>query len=340
MKQRVTPELLHKYIDGNCTEQELALIYQWYDGFDDEQNPFDTLSDDEQYVLKMRMLNKFKASVVQPQTDEIGVHTKKRFPATLLYVISGIAALFFCVLGFYFRSKPTAVSVPNAVITTASEQMMLNNQTNSIYKQVLSDGSIVWLSPKSQLEYPKKFMGDFRQVKMTGEAFFEVSKDHAHPFIIYSGGVITRVWGTSFRIRAYKDVPTEVSVVTGKVSVKLPENDKSEVMLFPTQKAIYRKNTGYLTRAVEPVKSNMRIWQKATVTSFEDIPLDDVMTMLNNHFGTRIYTNDKELGKYLLKADFTDQNLPTILDMLESSLNVGYNMEDIEIELYRKPKTN
>jgi ferric-dicitrate binding protein FerR (iron transport regulator) len=339
MKYPVTPELLHKYIDGNCTADEVSMLYKWYDSFEDGIDPFDVLNDEEQHVLKMLMLNRFKASVAQPGAIEVKFKAKKHFPSKLMYTLSGIAALCFVVWGFYVRNKPVSGS-PNAIITTASEQMMLNNQTNTIYKQVLSDGSIVWLSPKSQLEYPKKFMGSFRQVKMTGEAFCEVTKDHAHPFIIYSGGVITRVWGTSFRIRAYKDVPTEVSVVTGKVSVKLPENDKSEVMLLPTEKAVYSRNAGLLMRAKEAPKSNMRIWQKATVVSFDDIPLDNVLTMLNNHFGTRIYTNDKELGKYLLKADFTDQNLPTILDMLESSLNVGYNMDDIEIELYRKPKTN
>jgi ferric-dicitrate binding protein FerR (iron transport regulator) len=338
MKHPVTPELLHKYIDGNCTDDEVAMLYQWYDGFEDSDDPLDTLSDDEQYVLKMLMFNKFKGSVVVHLPAIANIDPQRRFPAKVIYMLLGIAALLLVVFGFYFNQKPTNVN-PNIIITTASERMMLNNQTNSIYKQTLSDGSIVWLSPKSQLEYPKKFMGTYRQVKMTGEAFFEVSKDHVHPFIIYSGGVVTRVWGTSFRIRAYQNVPTEVSVITGKVSVKLPENDKSEVMLLPTQKAVYSRNIGLLTRTKEAPKSNMRIWQKTSVT-FDDIPLDNVLTMLNNQFGTRIYTNDKELGKYLLKADFTDQNLPTILDMLENSLNVGYNMDDIEIELYRKPKAN
>ncbi|MBW4889138.1 FecR domain-containing protein [Mucilaginibacter sp. HMF5004] len=338
MNYPVTPQLLHKYIDGNCTDEEVRMLYRWYDDFEDSEDPLDTLSDEEQQVLKMLMLNKFKASVVLPVHTSDDNKTERHFSMRAVYWLSGIAAMVFVVLGVYFNKKTNTDNL-NAIITTASEQMMLNNQTNSIYKQVLSDGSVVWLSPKSQLEYPKKFMGKYRQIEMHGEAFFEVSKDHAHPFVIYSGGVITKVWGTSFRIRAYKNVPTEVSVVTGKVSVKLPENDKSEVMLFPTQKIVYSRNRGALTRAKEAGISGMRIWQKASV-SFDDVPLDSVLTVLNSHFGTRIYTNDKELGKYLLKADFTDQNLPAILDMLESSLNVGYNMDDTEMELYRKPKTN
>jgi transmembrane sensor len=336
MKHIVTPELLHKYLDGNCTAEELLMLYKWYDGFEDNADPFEELTNQEQQALKMLMFNKFKASVVLPEAPITDNMIKRRFPVKALYILSGIAALFFIAWGIHFYKSPKAES-PNGIITIASEQMMLKNQTNSIYKQVLSDGSIVWLSPKSQLEYPKKFAGTYRQVKMNGEAFFEVSKDHAHPFIIYSGGVVTRVWGTSFRIKAYQNIPTEVSVITGKVSVKLPENDRSEVMLLPTQKVVYSHNSSDLTPGKEADRSVMRIWKKTSV-SFDDVPLSNVLTTLNQQFGTRIYTNDKELEKYLLKADFTDENLPAILDMLENSLNVGYNINDTDIELYRKPK--
>jgi len=339
MNYRVTPQLLHKYMDGHCTDDEVLMIHQWYASFEGEDDPFETLSDDEQEVLRMLMLDKFKNSVGHGIVSETTPIRQKRFAVKMMYVLSGMAALFLIAFGLYFNRKAKAEN-PNTIVTTASEQMKLDNQTNSIYKQVLSDGSVVWLSPKSQLEYPKKFMGAYRQVKMTGEAFFEVSKDHAHPFIIYSGGVITRVWGTSFRIRAYNNIPTtEVSVVTGKVSVKLPEKDGSEVMLFPTQRVVYSRATGFLTRGTETQHSSMRIWQKTSV-QFDDIPLDQVLTILNKKFGTRIYTNDKELGKLMFHADFTDQNLASILDMLEGSLNVGYNMDDIEVELYRKPQTN
>ena len=66
--------------------------------------------------------------------------------------------------------------------------LIINNQTGRYYKKVLADGTIVWLHPKSSLEYPKKFNGKYRKVQMWGDAFFEVSKDIGHPFIIYSGG--------------------------------------------------------------------------------------------------------------------------------------------------------
>lgn len=338
MKYQITPELLHKYLDGECTPEEAFMLYQWYDTFEQQADPFEGMSALEQDALKMLMLHNFKNKVLNADTiDEEQV--SKRWPVKLLYTLSGIAAMLLLVwAGLNLTQKP--VNNSNGVFTTATEQMEVSNLTSSIYKQVLSDGSIVWLSPKSKLRYPKKFIGAYRQVKMTGEAFFEVTKDHAHPFIIYSGGVVTRVWGTSFRIRALQQAATEVSVVTGKVSVKIPDHDESEVMLLPKQKVIYQQFNNSLKRDVETGRSAMRIWQKAAI-SFDNVPLSRVLNTLDKQYGMHIHTDDKELGSYLLKADFTGQNLPAILDMLENSLNVSYTMDDTDIILYRnKPITN
>ena len=340
MKYQITPELLHKYLDGECTPEEAFMLYQWYDAFERQDDPLEGMSPIEQEALKMLMLRNFKNNVSATDSDDIPSLAKTRTVVKLMYyTLAGIAATLLIVwAGLNLTQKPT--DNINGVFTTATEQMEVSNLTNSIYKQVLSDGSIVWLSPKSKLRYPKKFIGTYRQVKMTGEAFFEVTKDHAHPFIIYSGGVITRVWGTSFRIRVVQNAGTEVSVVTGKVSVKIPDHDESEVMLLPKQKATYQQRNQSLKRDVETNKSAMRIWQKATIT-FDNVPLSNVLNTLDKQFGMHIYTDDKELGKYLLKADFTGQNLPAILDMLENSLNVSYTMDDTDIILYRnKPTTN
>ena len=336
MRYLITPELLHKYVDGKCTENEILLIHQWYDSFEDEEDLFDTLSEDEQQALELAMLNNFKISTAPIFTEN---KKKDNIVIRLTYVLTGMAAMLLLVWALYLNYKPSILNNQDAVITTAAQQMEVNNQTNSIYKQVLADGSIVWLSPKSELRYPKRFTGNYREVKMSGEAFFEVKKDHAHPFIIYSGGVITRVWGTSFRIRAYNNVPTEVSVLTGKVSVKLPEKERSEVMLLPKQKAVYQTSSTTLTSGAETNPAALAIWHKTSV-NFDDMPLNDVLTVLSKQFASHIYTNDNELKKYLFKADFTDQNLPAILDMLESSLNVAYTINHNEIELYRKYKTN
>jgi len=197
----------------------------------------------------------------------------------------------------------------------------------------LSDGSIVWLNPKSKVIYPQSFTSTQRKVQMQGEAFFEISSDPGRPFIIHSGNVITRVWGTSFRIRAYDNIPVEISVVTGKVSVQLQTKEDSELILLPQQTATYSKAADLLKKGIEQKTSGMSIWQKETLT-FDNEPIRDVIKVLNTQFKVNISTADEKLLDYFLKADFTDQSLPSILEMLRKSLNVENEINDDGIILY------
>src|SRR3546814_8870970 len=77
-----------------------------------------------------------------------------------------------------------------------------------------------------------------------GEAFFEVTPDASSPFVVYSGDLVTRVVGTSFNIKAYRDGTTdEVSVFTGKVSVSLPNraagSETGELYLVKDEKEVF-----------------------------------------------------------------------------------------------------
>ena len=84
----------------------------------------------------------------------------------------------------------------------------------------LPDGTQVWLSPSTLVEYPSVFEGAARKVKLSGEAFFEVAHDASHPFIITSDNIQTKVLGTSFNIQAYHNQKKiAVMVVTGKVKI-------------------------------------------------------------------------------------------------------------------------
>ncbi|HEY0669505.1 MAG TPA: FecR family protein [Sphingobacteriaceae bacterium] len=329
MKQDILKELMQKYINGECTPEEITAIHDWYASFENEQSPIDSLNDDQQQFLKNRLLNRIRTNITLHDIESKQIPARKRLTNTLIYSLSGIAAMVILVIGILF------FSADNSGKPVVSNNMVVVNMTQSIQKIELEDGSIVWLNPKSKIEYPEKFKGSKRDIKMTGEAFFEVTPDKKRPFIVLSNKVITRVWGTSFRIRAIEESPVEVSVVTGKVSVMLEELDDSEVMLLPDQKATYLKGNNSLKKEAEKKTSAIRIWKKATM-SFDNVPIKEVIHALNNKFGVNIHSSDEKLLNYVLKADFTDQNLPSILEMLEKSLEVQYEIKDKEIILNTK----
>lgn len=315
-------KLIHKYLRGNCTPSEIEVVNDWYDSFEHGPDPLDAMPEEKKRLLKQRLLSKIKTNTGLNEP----VRPRKPVVRKLVYAISAVAAAFVIVTSIVF------VQSNHAVPTFSHSVKIVVNNTCSIQKILLKDGSIVWLNPESRIEFPEKFAISQRAVRLNGEAFFEVTPDKNRPFIITSGNVVTRVWGTSFRIRAVKKMPVEVSVVTGKVSVRLDEDRPSEIMLLPNEKATYLSQTHTLKKERETKSSAMRIWQKTTM-SFDNAPVRDVIQSLNNSFGVRIRSDDEQLLSFVLKADFTDQSLPAILEMLEKSLDISYSIQNREIIL-------
>jgi len=326
MNSKVSPQLIHRYINGKCSDEEIDLLYKWYDSMETNKDPLEALSFEERGVLKVLMLGRIKNNIASIENiKELKSNSKLRY---LIYTFSGVAAIFLLIFGISFYKN---------YLSSQSESRKLfvvSNLTKEIQKKILPDGTTVWLNPKSSIEYPKKFSGPLREVQMKGEVFFEVTKDHAHPFVIYSGGVVTRVWGTSFRIKNTGELQTEVSVITGKVSVRIPRKKDSEMMLLPNQKVIYLKNEDLLEKEKETSSSTMTMWKK-TDLSFENMPVSEVILILNKQFGYKISTQDQVLKKYLLKADFNNESLPEILELLEKSLNINYTINGRQIIFIR-----
>lgn len=331
MINQVTDKLLQKYLKGNCTPEEIQDVHNWYDSLGNE--PDEALSTIEQNLIKSRLLNGIKTKIEAKKTIIVQPKVfRSRNYRPISRFLTAAAAIFLMVSGFFFifkwESKPANIR---------KEIIIVSNLTNLIQKRVLPDSTIVWLYPNSTIKYPKKFAGRLRLLKMDGEVFYDVKPDHKHPFVIYGGGVVTRVLGTSFFIKAIKDLPTEVCVLTGEVSVRIPDIEKTEVFLLPKQKAVLSKNEPHLLKRDEKQISVPRIWGKKSI-SFENTAMPDILKALNTQFQINIHTSDANILLYTLNADFTNQSLPEILEMLGKSLNVTYEINGNNIIL--KKTTN
>lgn len=115
----------------------------------------------------------------------------------------------------------------------------------------LPDGTSIKLNSNSKITYPQEFTNISRNVKLEGEAFFDVAKDPSRPFTIMSGEIQTKVIGTSFNIRAFpKSKDIRVAVSTGKVSVNSYNQygEKSELILLPDDMAVYSNQSKSLQK--------------------------------------------------------------------------------------------
>jgi len=331
MKKKLPADILEKYFKGDCNVHEIEEISSWYNSFEHDDDDLSDLSAEEKELLQMLMLNNIRENIRETEQSNIVDMKKGASGHPLFYFITGVAATLLIV--FFLEHKKTVVQ------QVYNKEELVSNNTGAIEKIILSDGSKVWLSPRSQLSYLQLLGQRKREVSMTGEAFFEVTKNPARPFLIHSGNVTTKVWGTSFRIRAFKNDVTRVDVVTGKVSVSVPAIVKvgdstnqaltgsqlKEVMLLPNQEAAYDKRTNDLEKKQKISDPSIIIWKKINI-SFDNTPMPDVFTILNKKFKVHITSGDKEINADFLNADFTDESLPAIMEMMTKTLDVNYTV--------------
>ena len=119
-------------------------------------------------------------------------------------------------------------------------QNTLTTQRKEQYKVVLADGTSVWLNASSSIQYPTSFNGKYRDVTITGEAYFEVAHNALKPFRVISAGQTVEVLGTHFNINTYADEPgIKTTLIEG--SVKVTNNNSSEV-IKPGEQALLKGN--------------------------------------------------------------------------------------------------
>jgi transmembrane sensor len=105
---------------------------------------------------------------------------------------------------------------------------------------VLPDGTRVWVNAQSKLTYPSAFQGPDREVQVDGEAYFDVSKDPAHPFIVHAGAMDIKVLGTAFNVNAYDPV-LSTTLVNGKISINA---GNTQTILKPGDQATFDSGNG------------------------------------------------------------------------------------------------
>lgn len=185
-----------------------------------------------------------------------------------------------------------------------SSWQIVKNTTGLPLVVLLPDNSSVLLSSGSQLRYAKQGKQTVREVYLQGEGFFEVTKNPAKPFVVYTANLTTKVLGTSFQVRAFeKEKGTYVKVKTGKVSVTPVESPDQTVLLTKNEQLSLETKTDKLVKQdIIPAKEHSPgiINQEFT---FEFAPVADIFAQLESSYNMPI-RYDRHL---LAKCTFTGQ---------------------------------
>lgn len=200
----------------------------------------------------------------------------------------------------------------------------------------LPDGTEVTLNHFSSLTYPEKFKGEHREVNLKGEAYFEVTKNRKHSFIVQTESVNVEVLGTHFNVESYPDDPeVKTTLLEGSVAVSNKSNSV-RIVLKPNESAIYNKEKKSMTLEVSDRVAEEIAWRNGELI-FTNLPLQEIARQLSNTFGVDISITDTALQNYRITARFSsEEGLDQILDLLHTVGNFNYSYNNKKITITTK----
>ena len=218
----------------------------------------------------------------------------------------------------------------------------------------LPDGSVVRLNSSSSLTYDKNFGKNLREVNLTGEAFFDVTKDSSHPFLIHTKVIDIKVLGTSFNVRSYpNDANTETSLIRGKVEVTVKNRANEKIYLQPNEKLVVANNNSLnqtLTDQPEPQETKTDLspkpiysvqhltydpdstvietsWIENRLIFQENETFKEVALKMERWYGVQINFTSEKVGGYRPFASFKNETITQALEELKLGLKFNYKIE-------------
>lgn len=306
--------LLRKYSQGNCTAEELAALEAWYTALGRQlpDQVIDPESEAAQLLTRQKLLE-LRSRLEQPVMLQV-VRTplwKKVFRYAAIWI--GIAVALGT--GYYLLRTGT-----HHIDGYATAQSGFNRFIT------LPDGSTVILHAGSKLEFPDAFTGSSREVRLSGEAYFDIRRDSVKPFIINTGKLKTTVLGTAFNIKAYPGIP-EITVSVTRGKVKVEDARKVLAVLTPDQQIVY--NTEEETASQQTVNANTKIsWTTADMT-FENATFETIAASLSRRYQVNIEFSNEALKQCQIRVSFTGtESLKEVLDVICQVRNATYTIEN------------
>jgi ferric-dicitrate binding protein FerR (iron transport regulator) len=218
-----------------------------------------------------------------------------------------------------------------------------NNTSDKPVTITLHDGSIVELAPNGRISYANNFdTAGTRDVYLSGQAFFKVTKNPRRPFRVFANEIVTKVLGTSFLIRSYEnDTTIRVIVRTGKVSVYSQASagtrkaatpaELGGYILTPNQQLVYEKAGQKFQKILLEQPEMITPGKKEPVVAYEDAPLEDVFNELITDYGINIVYDSELVKKCTVTADLRNETFYRRLDLICRAVGARYQVIDGQV---------
>jgi len=199
---------------------------------------------------------------------------------------------------------------------SSSDEMLTVSSGMETLTDTLPDGSIVTLNRKSSISYPQQFEGKTREVRLTGEAFFDVKPDKSKPFLISVNDVTVKVVGTSFNVKDNAE-KTEVIVETGIVEVS---RDTQRIRITPREEATIVKASAEMRKSI--TADEFHNYYRTRRLFCDGTPLWRLVEILNEAYEADIVIGNERLKNLPINTTFNQNSLESILGVVSETLSL------------------
>lgn len=252
-------------------------------------------------------------------------------------------------LNSYYLVKIAAVlivfvSAVFVMVYITDHSPQIEPQISSIIKETLKgqkstitlpDGSIVHLNSGSRISYLSNYNDSLRYIELEGQAFFDVFKDKGKPFIVMCRGLEVVALGTSFDVNSYGAKSIQVSLVTGKVKLQIPElPGKASITLNPGEYSIIN-NEYDITEKGNFDPYEVLAWKEGRLI-FKDESLEEIIPRLELWYAVQIDNQTKRLSSKHFNGTFEKENLDNILHNMGLSMGFIHTIHENKVTLKNK----
>lgn len=218
------------------------------------------------------------------------------------------------------RAGEAVYETKDSVVPSSTTYNIMEVPQGAEFHLTLGDGTKVWLNSGTRLRYPVKFTGDVRFVELSGEAYFDVKRDEALPFVVKTSRSEVMVLGTEFCVKDYVNQVNQTTLVSGSVSVK--DFRGQSYVIVPGQQVCIDQDSSCV---LEVETLYFTSW-KDGYFMFDQATLERIMDELARWYNFDYFFANAEARNMMLTARIKKyDNIDTVLDILSRTGDIRFS---------------
>lgn len=265
------------------------------------------------YQIENLYLNFKKRLATKQKTFRLSSYDLLKYAAVFIFAV-GLSSLFFYSEPHFFSDRKPAQHITTVIAD--------NGQVSKI---ILPDSSVVWLNSGTQITYNTNFAVNNREINLSGQAFFQVTRNKKIPLKVFCNNLEVKVLGTKFDVSAYPDDKNiRVALESGKVEMLNTKIKSFRYELKPGEMAQYDK----FSENVSLKKVNLQKFTswKDGVLIFRDDPMYEVIAKLKRRYDINIEVGQPDIYKSVFTATIKNETLEEIFKSIGFSCSVRYKI--------------